>query len=193
MQRAVDALRRTQAGVIEASEYRRLFNFLTSLLFMLGRDDTLMHFMAQPLRGDGELAQGPGTRVKPSKEMQQSLTRWVEKLLNLAGASLIAGVRVQAEVSETPTWRTTSDAAVEPANASGVHGDGLGGALAHKWWHWPLCARLRALPISALELMAFFINLVVFDPDLEGAQRVSCACIVHTLCAHCMLEHVPRR
>jgi hypothetical protein len=73
VQRAVSQLRRTQAGGIEAAEDRKLFNFLTSLLFMLGRDDTLMHFMAQPLRGDGELAQGPGTLVTPSRETRCSV------------------------------------------------------------------------------------------------------------------------
>eukprot|EP00966_Prymnesium_polylepis_P200161 4638531-Prymnesium_polylepis.1 len=71
--------------------------------------------------------------------MQRSITRWIEKLLNMSGASLIAGVRVEAEVSETPTWRLTSDAAVEPADeqageggAPVVHHDGMGGALTHK-------------------------------------------------------------
>lgn len=171
--KAVAQVRKVLDGTLEASTYRKLFGFLTSLLFMVGDDDTLMHELEAPLRADGELSRGPATLVTAlTPAMRRSLQRWISTLLTFSGAPILAALRRAGPTLEVRRWRPRSDAAREPVEAGASARDGLGGALYHIWWRIPLTPELRALPIAVLEFMAKTINLITFDEHIPEADAV---------------------
>ena len=170
--RAAASVRATIDGRTTASEYRKLFGFLVSLLFMVGDDDALMHFMEEPLRAGGALAQGSETPVVPSREMASTLERWARVLLNMSGTTTLAAVTRLESLAGRRVWRPCSDAAREPQEGEHAKSDGMGGALYGRWWRIPLTPALRAIPIPVLEFLACGITLITFDDELIGAQHV---------------------
>jgi integrase len=171
--RAVGQIRSVQAGELAAADYRKLFGFLVSLLFMVGDDDTLMHELEQPLRANGELARGPATVVSASGAMRRALARWNETLLNFSGASILAALAPQPRATGAVVWRPRSDAAREPLAADGAATDGMGGALYHIWWRIELTEALRRLPIAVLEFIAKGINSITFDAHIPEAADIA--------------------
>ena len=79
-------------GEMKAGAYRQLFGFLVSLIFMMGGDETLIHFLSEPMRPGGALEQGPDALVEPSAAMVRTLARWEGLLVNMPGSSTLAAV-----------------------------------------------------------------------------------------------------
>ena len=170
---AVGQVRQAIDGTLVASEYRQLFGFLTSILFMLGDDDRLMHELEEPLRAEGALSLGPATRVKPSAEMARALGAWVKALLNFSGSSIMAALGQQEQEHGDVVWRPKSDAAIEALPDVGNVKDGLGGVLYHLWWRIELTDELRLLPIAVLEFIAKGVNMFTFDSHIPEAARIA--------------------
>ena len=159
-------------GTCTLSAYRQLFGFLVSLLFMAGGDDTLMHFLEEPLRASGASGTGPDTIVEVTDLHAATLRRWQRLLLNMPGSCILAAVERRAPLQGDVVWRIASDAAREPQDGRDAKADGMGGALYGRWWRLALTDELRSMPIPVLEFLACCISLITFEPDTHAAARV---------------------
>ena len=87
-------------------------------------------------------------------------------------------------MERTPIMSTTrfiswhSDAANDTL-AEELSEAGLGGYACGYWWTWPLSAEARALPVVALELIAWAVNFFVFGQVFTGFIEEGSSLLLH--------------
>jgi hypothetical protein len=169
-------------------DYRRLVGLLQHLMLMVGGDQTYMAFMygANFARG---IALGPATVVQVDGKLGNQLRRWRDLLVTQAGASFMEALLsrtvvvpkhpdIDAHISASSLLTAQpaidrprflfSDAAAE------TEGGGMGGYSGGFYWSWLFTdGQLQDLHITALEFIAFGVNLIMFS-DVTEDRRIVC-------------------
>ena len=167
--RILERLNALLDGRLRAEDYRKLVGCLTDLVLTCGLGYECMHFMQGPLRTGGEIHRGLDTLVDPAAHLnlRRQAKRWRGQIMGFAGASILTAIRKVPLPTSAPRVWIRADASVE-----GCAHPGLGGALAHLWWRFPLNPGLAALPISWHEAVANALNPLVFSTQLAHSPCV---------------------
>ena len=188
--KALDALDNLMAWAPTTfGEYRKLLGFLEHLLVVVGGDRTYMyHLYGDNFRRGARF--GAATIMILQAAQQESLQRWWQTLHTRAGSFFSAALSPHAVVAPpfpnhavasgaqlralrpppTPAFYLFSDAANEATTA------GLGGWVHGDWWHVPLSREDQSLfHITAMEMIALGVNVIMFGEKLQGAAVMLCA------------------
>ena len=188
--KALGALDNLMAGVPTTfAEYRKLLGFLEHLLAVIGGDRTYMyHMYGDNFRRGAQV--GAASIMVLEATHQERLQQWSKALLTHAGSFFSSALGSNAAVAPpfpahavpsgaqlralrpppSPDFYLFSDAANEAAVA------GLGGWVHGEWWHVPLTPEDQSLfHITAMEMVALGINVIMFGEKLQGAPAMLCA------------------
>ena len=176
-------------AAVTFGDYRALVGLLEHLLVLVGGDRTFMyHLYGDNFRRGSRY--GTATVMLFEAAAKANVARWSRVLLTHAGSffsaalssSLVQAPPFPAHAIDPcaaiagrlpppePTHFLFSDAAAEDTFA------GLGGWVHGDWWHLELSGEDRELfHITALEMIALGINVIMFGEKMQGASVALCS------------------
>jgi hypothetical protein len=160
--RALHALRRLGKGTLPVGELQPLTGLLEFCRGVLRLKSDTMYGLYGPLRGTGEISRGPGTLVKQNTLLQLRVKEWSQRMLHACSNTVTAVMKGHRSIPTSAALLVTSSDACK----EGAHLPGMGGFLAGLWWRYVYEADHLRLDIPVLELLAFAVNLIVFEPVL---------------------------
>ena len=171
--RTMASIERVLGAGMPVAEYRSLFGFLVSVSFMLDLGPYGMAGLQRPMLDGHELSEGLSTLVRVDPDMRSRLARVARAVANCGAVSVLAAVHVDS-LPRHPSpyeWVIGGDAALE--DADDPH-QGLGSSCWGLQFRvgFDFDARLRLLPISALEAITAGCAICVYGPMLTYAHRV---------------------
>ena len=170
--RAASGILTTLEGRMEVGEYRRLVGLLVSIRFMLGGESKLLHHIFRPMKPGEELDSGPATIVKVDELMRAVLTHWLNSINQCPGVPALAAIEPLTIRPGAKVHHIFTDAALEGSGAT--FRPGLGGFHAGRYWAIAISDEpgLDQLQIPHLEFIAAGVGILMFLPELAGAEHV---------------------
>ena len=155
------------------SEYRSLYGFLVSIVFMVDGGPYAMAGLQRPMLDGQEISQGLTTPVRVDRNMRSRLSHIARAVSDCGAVSVLAAVGV-VDIPPHPSpyeWVIGGDAALEAP--SDPH-QGLGACCWGMKFQitFDFDPRLRLLRISALEAITAGAVICVYGPMLTHARRV---------------------
>jgi len=161
--KALEKIRRLGRGELAVGDLVSLNGLLEFCRGVLRLPQQVMFGLYEPLKAGRELSKGPHQRVKLNALVGQRIKQWTD-LLTKACANTVAAImddsRCVPEMSSI--LATSSDACKE-----GAEHPGMGGYFIGLWWRYIYEPHHLRLDIPVLELLAFGINLIVFEPVFQ--------------------------
>ena len=167
--RASELVELTINGQIVFADYMRLCGQLEHIRCINGQPRLALAGMYEPHRSSLHA----NDRVQVSPMMERCLLEWRVALMRTGGAGFLIVFSVEwAGHTSSLLICTSSDAAM-----AGTPNPGLGGYCNGTYWRYDLSPfHLWLFAISALELMAALVNIMVMWPSLRGFDAVLHEC-----------------
>ena len=165
--RAIAAIEDALHPRLSAVEYRQLVGLLESFVVATSATRSDMDDLYGPMQPGGEVEVAPGRPLPSEPARDAALRAWQHRLANNPGASILAQLAPAPVHEDVVRWRPQSDAAVGDVHPDGRAG--LGGYLYGYYWH---LSTLAPVTIPVAELLAAFINIIVFEPLLRHADCI---------------------
>ena len=166
--RAAVAARQAAQGEQDFATYRSLIGLLEHIRGVTREPRAVMHGLYEPHREEARTGAGPSMEVVPRAFNEAQLKRWVHRLSNVAGASVLAALdKRQIPRTDAVAFVASADAATDSMPA------GLGGFCHGYYWYVPVPAWwISWMHITVLELLATGLNAIILARHFDAAERV---------------------
>ena len=163
--RTLLALATLLAGTLCKEDARKLFGMLVHLTFLqpTGKQASAGLW--------GCLAQARADPVRLGEDEREVAAQWHQLLTDCAAAHMDAGTRRKHRSSRVVPGAATSTNQSDAYITDHVSG-GIGGYAHGTWWHMDLYGALLRGPISAGELLAFYVHLIINAASHSAAAAV---------------------